>query len=84
MKLNEAQAEYPSAWLLIQQRMAELEKMTDAVFIPIAAAITDHNGERVLRILTHTDLIEHGSESDHGMFAFQAPLDGMPADAMVH
>lgn len=84
MTLTEARAEHPDAWLAIQQRMAELERMTDAAFIPISAEVVTDRGERVLRLMCHTDLVPSGSDHHSAVMALQSPLDGVSADASVH
>ena len=84
MNLTEAEQEYPGAWLLIQQRMAELEATTDAAFVPVSAEVVTDRGQRVLRLHCHSDLVESGSDQESSMVALQAPIDGKPQAASVH
>lgn len=70
----EAQTKYPDAWRRIEADMEAMKQATAGQIVPVAAGISDVNGEQVLEVAALTDFIEEGDEGYPATASFTTSL----------
>lgn len=84
MTLQEAREQYGPAWAHIESRIAEVEQATMARFLPLVAAIGQRDGVEMLRVVSLSTDVKLSDNQQFGAVVFEAPLDGMPVDTILH